>query len=80
MTTQRARNLLAITAALLVGYWLLMRFVPVPGFGVPTHDIPLLDPDRNLAAWMDRGDHGIPAAARSTRAVCMRGRAILKGC
>jgi len=27
---------------------------PVPGFGVPTHDIPLLDPDRNLAAWLDR--------------------------
>ena len=31
-----------------------MRFVPVPGFGVPTHNIPLLDPDRNLAAWLDR--------------------------
>ena len=38
----------------LVGYWLMMRFVPVPGFGVPTHDIPLLDPDRNLVAWLDR--------------------------
>jgi predicted acyltransferase len=38
----------------LVGYWVLMRFVPVPGFGVPTHDIPLLEPDRNLAAWLDR--------------------------
>ena len=38
----------------LVGYWILMRFVPVPGFGVPTRDIPLLDPDRNLAAWLDR--------------------------
>jgi predicted acyltransferase len=37
-----------------VGYWILMRFVPVPGFGVPTHDVPLLDPDRNLAAWIDR--------------------------
>jgi predicted acyltransferase len=31
-----------------------MRFVPVPGFGVPTVDVPLLDPDRNLAAWLDR--------------------------
>jgi len=41
-------------AACLVGYWMLMRFIPVPGFGVPTHDIPLLDPDRNLAAWLDR--------------------------
>lgn len=41
-------------AGCLIGYWILMRFVPVPGFGVPTHDIPLLDPDRNLAAWLDR--------------------------
>jgi predicted acyltransferase len=38
----------------LVGYWILMRYVPVPGFGVPTVDIPLLDPNRNLAAWLDR--------------------------
>lgn len=38
----------------LAGYWIVMRFVPVPGFGVPTHDIPLLDPDRNLVAWLDR--------------------------
>jgi len=53
--TQHARNLLTISAALLIGYWALMRFVPVPGFGVPTHQIPLLDPDRNLAAWLDRG-------------------------
>ena len=55
LLTQRARNLLAISAVLLVGYWALMRFVPVPGFGIPTHEIPLLDPDRNLAAWLDRG-------------------------
>ncbi len=38
----------------LVGYWVLMRFIPVPGFGVPTHNVPLLDPDRNIAAWLDR--------------------------
>jgi predicted acyltransferase len=44
----------AVIVALLVGYWLLMRFVPVPGFGVPTVDVPMLDPDRNLAAWLDR--------------------------
>jgi len=58
LVTQKAKHLLAITAVLLVGYWLLMRFVPVPGFGIPTHDIPLLDPDRNLAAWIDRGVMG----------------------
>ena len=38
----------------LVGYWILMRFVPVPGYGVPGHDIPLLDRDANLTAWLDR--------------------------
>src|SRR5260370_1943710 len=31
-----------------------MRCVAVPGFGVPTHDIPLLDPDRSIVAWLDR--------------------------
>jgi predicted acyltransferase len=50
----RSRTLVAIAAGCLVGYWLLMRYVPVPGFGVPGRDIPLLDPDRNLAAWLDR--------------------------
>ena len=40
--------------ACLAGYWIVMRYVPVPGFGVPGRDIPLLDPDRNLAAWLDR--------------------------
>jgi predicted acyltransferase len=44
----------AVIVALLIGYWILMRFVPVPGFGVPTVDVPLLDHDRNLAAWLDR--------------------------
>jgi predicted acyltransferase len=39
---------------LLVGYFALMRYVPVPGAGIPTHDIPLLDPNRNLVAWLDR--------------------------
>ncbi|MGC2108579.1 MAG: heparan-alpha-glucosaminide N-acetyltransferase domain-containing protein [Candidatus Korobacteraceae bacterium] len=41
-------------AALLLGYWLVMRFVPVPGFGVPGRDIPLLHPDANLVAYLDR--------------------------
>lgn len=55
LVTRRAAVLLSIALTLLVGYWLLMRFVPVPGFGVPTRDIPLLDPDRNLTAYVDRG-------------------------
>jgi predicted acyltransferase len=54
LITQRADRLLAICAAILLGYWGLMRLVPVPGFGIPTHEIPLLDPDRNLVSWLDR--------------------------
>lgn len=48
------RNKAAVAVAALVGYWAIMRFVPVPGFGTPTHQIRLLDPDANLAAWLDR--------------------------
>ena len=51
-TTTRMQALVALGC--LVGYWLMMRYVGVPGFGVPTRDIPLLDPDRNLVAWLDR--------------------------
>jgi predicted acyltransferase len=54
LVTQRVRTLIAITAALLIGYWALLRFVPIPGLGTPTHDFPILDPDHNLAAWLDR--------------------------
>jgi predicted acyltransferase len=38
----------------LVGYWVLLRFVPVPGYGMPVRDVPFLDPDGNLTAWLDR--------------------------
>ena len=40
--------------ACLAGYWAILRFVPVPGFGVPGHDIPFMDTWRNLPAWLDR--------------------------
>lgn len=48
------RSKVVLAAAALIGYWALMRFVPVPGFGTPTHEIRLLDPDANLTAWIDR--------------------------
>ena len=48
------RSKAALAVAVLVGYWALMRFAPVPGYGVPSHDVPLLDRDGNLAAWLDR--------------------------
>ena len=43
-----------ILVACLVGYYLLMRFVPVPGFGLPGRDVPFLDHDGNIVAWLDR--------------------------
>jgi len=44
----RWRGLLAALVALLVGYWALMSFVPVPGIGVGS-----FGPDANLANWID---------------------------
>jgi predicted acyltransferase len=52
--SRSSATLAAVATACLVGYWILMRYVPVPGFGIPTRDIPLLDPDRNIVAWLDR--------------------------
>jgi predicted acyltransferase len=44
----------------LVGYWLLLCSVPVPGYGLPEINVPLLDPHGNLTAWLDR--RLVPAA------------------
>lgn len=48
------RSRIAAIVVCLASYWIIMRYVPVPGYGIPTHAVPLLDPDRNLAAWLDR--------------------------
>lgn len=48
------KDKVVIAATCLIGYWALMRFVSVPGYGVPTHEISINDPDGNLAAWLDR--------------------------
>jgi predicted acyltransferase len=48
------RGLVIATAVCLLGYWALMRLVPVPGFGLPGRDIPVLAPDQNLVDWIDR--------------------------
>jgi predicted acyltransferase len=42
------RGLVAAFVALLVGYWALMTFVPVPGIGAGS-----FAPDANLANWID---------------------------
>ena len=56
-----------IALVCLVGYWALMRFVPVPGFGVPTHGVPINDPDGNLTAWIDRQIFSAPHLYERTR-------------
>ncbi len=50
----KARGRIITAVALLVGYWAVMRFVQVPGFGLPGRDVRFLDPVGNLAAWLDR--------------------------
>jgi predicted acyltransferase len=42
------RGMIAACVALLVGYWALMTFVPVPGIGADS-----FAPDANLANWID---------------------------
>ncbi|MDQ2832209.1 MAG: heparan-alpha-glucosaminide N-acetyltransferase domain-containing protein [Acidobacteriota bacterium] len=54
LVTRRVAVLTAIVVALLVGYWALLRFVPVPGYGVPTRDVAMLDMTGNLTSWIDR--------------------------
>ncbi len=38
----------------LVGYWVLLRWVPVPGAGLPGRDVPFMDMRQNLVSWIDR--------------------------
>jgi predicted acyltransferase len=61
------KNKAVLAVAALIGYWILMRFVPVPGYGVPTHTIPLVDRDANLAAWLDRQIFSAPHLYEHTR-------------
>ena len=43
------RTQLVIMSSLLIGYWLIMTFIPVPGVGYAN-----LEPETNLGAWLDR--------------------------
>lgn len=57
----RPRTLVAICAGLLVGYWALLTFVPVPGFGAgdfaETHNLSDWIDSRYLPGRKWRGDH-----------------------
>jgi len=51
---QRVWTKVAGVVVALVGYWALVRWVPVPGAGMPGRDIPFMDKGMNLVSWLDR--------------------------
>ena len=51
---QRASTKIAALVAVLLGYWALLSWVAIPGAGMPGHDMPFLDTDQNIVAWLDR--------------------------
>ena len=51
---RRVWTKVALIVLLLVGYYVLVRWVPVPGAGAPGRDVTFLDKDQNIVAWLDR--------------------------
>lgn len=49
-----AAKAVAFLILCLLGYWALVRLVPVPGAGVPGRDVPFLDKNQNIVAYVDR--------------------------
>ncbi len=61
------KDKVALAVGCLVAYWCLLRFVPVPGFGIPTHTVAINDPNGNLTAWLDRQVFSAPHLYERTR-------------
>ena len=51
---QRASTKWIALAGCLIGYWVLIRWVPIPGVGMPGRDVPFMDISQNLTSWLDR--------------------------
>ncbi len=51
----RARDLAITCGIALVSYYVLLRWVSIPGVGMPGHDVPFMDQYNNLTAYIDRG-------------------------
>ncbi len=67
LLSSRWKDKVFIAVVSLVGYWALMRFVPVPEFGVPNHAFSINDHDANLTAWLDRRIFTAPHLYEHTR-------------
>jgi predicted acyltransferase len=50
---QRVWTKVAGVVVALVGYWILLRWIPVLGAGMPGRDIPFMDVHVNLVNWLD---------------------------
>jgi predicted acyltransferase len=70
----KPRGILALTIGLLAGYWAMMTFIPVPGFGAGDYA-----EGHNLANWIDKtylpwrkwdGDHDPEGLLSSLPAIC----------
>jgi predicted acyltransferase len=51
---QRVWTKVVVLFAALIGYYVLLRWVPVPGAGMPGRDFPFMDQRLNLVSWLDR--------------------------
>lgn len=51
---KRVWTKVALLVVVLAGYWVLVRWVPVPGAGMPVRDVQFLDHNQNIVAWVDR--------------------------
>jgi predicted acyltransferase len=51
---RRVVTLVCVSAACLLGYWILLRWIPIPGYGMPGRDFPFLDKDINWVSVVDR--------------------------
>jgi predicted acyltransferase len=51
---RRVVTLVGVSVACLLGYWVLIRWVPIPGHGMPGRDFPFLDRYMNLDSVIDR--------------------------
>jgi len=51
---QRASTKWMALAGCLIGYWILVRWVPIPGIGMPGRDVPFMDVEKNLVSWIDQ--------------------------
>ena len=54
LVDKRVWSKVVLLAVCLLGYAALVSYVPVPGAGLPGRDVPFLDKDQNIVAWVDR--------------------------